>query len=116
MDKLVLARREAPSVCQYWKMEKEIVNKVALSGIITINLEEFYPQGERVLFDIKEHLFQGLILKEKDFREFVKNEDWSKYTDKYVAFICSIRCCCSNLGIYAIGNTVRALCKKGYVR
>ena len=70
-------------------MEKEIINKVALSGIITINLEEFYPQGERVLFDIKEHLFQGLILKEKDFREFIKNEDWTKYTDKYVALICS---------------------------
>jgi len=52
----------------------EIVNKVTLSGIITINLEEFYSQGERVLFDIKERLFQGLILKEKDFREFVKNE------------------------------------------
>jgi len=71
-------------------MEKEIINKVALSGIITINLEEFYPQGERVLFDIKEQLFQGLILKEKDFREFIKNEDWSKYTDKYVALICSV--------------------------
>ena len=71
------------------KMENEIINKVALSGIITINLEEFYLQGERVLFDIKEQLFQGLILKEKDFREFVKNEDWRKYSDKYVALICS---------------------------
>lgn len=70
-------------------MENKIINKVALSGIITIDLEEFYPQGERVLFDIKEHLFHGLILKEKDFREFVKNEDWSKYTNKYVALICS---------------------------
>ena len=70
-------------------MEKEIVNRVASSGIITIDLEEFYPQGERVLFDIKEQLFQGLILKEKDFRDFVKNEDWRKYTDKYVALICS---------------------------
>ena len=70
-------------------MEKEIINKVALSGIITINLEDFYPQGERVLFDIKDHLFQGLLLKEKDFRDFIKNEDWSKYTDKYVALICS---------------------------
>jgi hypothetical protein len=70
-------------------MEKEIINRVAKSGIITINLEEFYPQGDRVLFDIKEHLFQGLILKEKDFREFIKNEDWSAYTDTYVALICS---------------------------
>ena len=67
----------------------EIINKVALSGIITIDLEEFYPQGERVLLDIKEQLFQGLILREKDFREFVKNQDWSKYKNKYVALICS---------------------------
>lgn len=67
----------------------EIINKVALSGIISIDLEEFYPQGERVLFDIKDLLFQGLILREKDFREFVKNEDWTKYKNKYVALICS---------------------------
>lgn len=67
----------------------EIINKVALSGIITIDLEEFYPQGERVLFDIKDLLFQGLILREKDFREFIKNEDWTKYKNKYVALVCS---------------------------
>jgi hypothetical protein len=70
-------------------METPIINKVALSGIITIDLEESYPQGERVLFDIKDLLFQGLILREKDFREFIKNEDWSKYKNKYVALICS---------------------------
>ncbi len=66
-----------------------IINKVELSGIITIDLEDFYPQGERVLLDIKDQLFQGLILREKDFRDFVKNEDWNKYTDKYVALTCS---------------------------
>jgi hypothetical protein len=70
-------------------MEHKIINKVALSGIITINLETFYPKGERVLFDIKELLFEGLILREKDFRAFIKNEDWSAYQDKYVALICS---------------------------
>ncbi len=70
-------------------MENEITNKVAQSGIITIDLEEFYPKGERVLFDIKELLFQGLILKEKDFREFIKNEDWNKYKNKFVAITCS---------------------------
>src|SRR5665811_833705 len=66
-----------------------IINKVALSGIITLDLEEFYPKGERILFDIKDLLFQGLMLREKDFREFIKNENWSKYKDKYVALICS---------------------------
>jgi len=66
-----------------------IVNKVAASGLTTIDLEEFYVKGERVLFDMKDLLFQGLILREKDFRDFVKNEDWSKYKDKYVAIICS---------------------------
>jgi hypothetical protein len=70
-------------------MENQIINRVAQSGIVTIDLEEYYPKGERVLFDIKDLLFQGLILKEKDFREFIKNEDWSKYKDKYVAIICS---------------------------
>ena len=70
-------------------MENEIINKVSQSGLITIDLEEFYPAGERVLFDIKDHLFQGLILREKDFREFIKNEDWNKYKDKYVALVCS---------------------------
>lgn len=67
----------------------EIENKVDKSGLITFNLEDHYPKGERILFDIKDVLFQGLILKEKDFREFVKNHDWQKYQDKYVALYCS---------------------------
>jgi hypothetical protein len=70
-------------------MENEIVNKVANSGLITIDLEEFIVPGERILFDIKPHLFQELILREKDFREFIKNNDWSVYKDKLVALICS---------------------------
>jgi Protein of unknown function (DUF2480) len=68
---------------------ESIVNKVASSGIVTLNLEELYLPGERVLFDIKPLLFQELILREKDFREFVKNEDWSKYQDKFIALTCS---------------------------
>lgn len=67
----------------------EIINKVAQSGIITIDLEKLYPPGERVLLDIKEQLFQGLILREKDFRDFIKTHDWSQYTNKYVAVTCS---------------------------
>lgn len=67
----------------------EIKNKVAESGIIIINPEELYPEGERVLLDIKSLLFQGLILKEKEFREFLKNHDWTSYKNKFVAITCS---------------------------
>lgn len=70
-------------------MSDEIINKVANSGLITIDLEELYPKGERVLFDIKPLLFQELILKEKDFRDFIKQHDWSQYQDKLVAITCT---------------------------
>ncbi|MBL0105687.1 MAG: DUF2480 family protein [Bacteroidetes bacterium] len=66
-----------------------IDNKVANSGLITFNLEDHYPEGERVQFDYKPWLFQELILKEKDFREYLKNHDWSQYQNKYVAVTCS---------------------------
>lgn len=71
-------------------MAEEITNKVAQSGLVTIDLEEFYCSGERVLLDIKENLFQEMILREKDFREFLKNENWEKYNDKFVAITCSV--------------------------
>ncbi len=70
-------------------MSDEIINKVANSGLITIDLEEYYPKGERVLFDLKPLLFQELILKEKDFREYIKQHDWSQYKDKLVAVTCT---------------------------
>jgi WD40 repeat protein len=66
-----------------------IVNRVAQSRLVTINLEDFYPLGERVLFDIKDWLHEGAVLKEKDFREKVKNHDWSQYKDSFVALTCS---------------------------
>jgi len=71
------------------EIQENIINKVANSGLITINLEDYYHKGERVLYDIKENLFHGLILKEKDFREFIKNHDWAQYQDKNIAIICS---------------------------
>ena len=67
----------------------EIINKVAGSGLISIDLEEYFPEEERVLFDLKPWLFQELILKEKDFRENLKTHDWNQYQDKFVAVICS---------------------------
>ena len=69
--------------------EETIVNKVANSGLISFDLEEYFHLGERIVFDIKDQLFMGLMLKEKDFREFLKTNDWSKYSGKNVAIICS---------------------------
>lgn len=71
-------------------MSEEIVNRVVNSGLVTFNLEDIFPEGERVLYDIKENLWQKIALKEKDFREFVKHHDWSAYQDKYVAIYCSV--------------------------
>ncbi len=62
-----------------------IINKVAQSGLITIDLEEWYPQGDRLHFDLKPLLFEGLILREKDLRDFLKTHDWSQYQAKYVS-------------------------------
>ena len=66
-----------------------ITNKVAQSGLISFDLSEYYHAGERVLYDIKDNLFMGLILKEKDFREFIKEHDFSIYQDKNVAITCT---------------------------
>lgn len=68
---------------------EEIINRVAQSALTTLNLEEMLHPGERVVYDIKDNLFQGLILREKDFREFVKTHDWTQYNGKNVAIICS---------------------------
>jgi hypothetical protein len=70
-------------------MSDTIVNKVAQSGLITLNLEEYLPKGETVLFDLKDYLFMELILKEKDFREALKNLDWTAYKGKNVAITCT---------------------------
>jgi hypothetical protein len=70
-------------------MEDVITNKVAESGLVTIDLENYYPKEEAVVFDLKDHLFMGLILKEKEFREQLKNLDWQKYAGKNVCITCS---------------------------
>ena len=70
-------------------MSEPIVNRVSESLLTTIDLEDFYPKGETAVFDMKDHLFMGLILKEKDFREALKQMDFSVYQDKYVALTCT---------------------------
>ena len=70
-------------------MSKEIINRVSNSSLINIDLEELYPPGRRITLDIKDWLFEGIILKEKDFRASVKNHDWSIYKNSFVALTCS---------------------------
>ena len=69
---------------------KEIKNRIGESKLITIDLEDYYPQEKRVVFDIKDWLFHELILKEKDFREHINNHNWSQYQDCFVALSCSV--------------------------
>jgi len=70
-------------------MSEEFVNKVAESGIVTLDLEKYFPEAEIVLFDIKDYLFMGLILKEKDFRQALKDLGVQKYQHKIVAVTCT---------------------------
>ncbi|PWL39746.1 hypothetical protein DKG77_02645 [Flagellimonas aquimarina] len=67
----------------------EIVNRVAQSKLMTFDLEELYPQGQRVILDIKDWLYEGFILREKEFRKHLEDHDWSVYKDAYVALGCT---------------------------
>ena len=71
-------------------MAEEIINRIANSKLKTFDLEEIYPEGKRILFDIKDWLFEEIILKEKDFRASVKNHNWSQYKNSFVAVTCSV--------------------------
>jgi hypothetical protein len=71
------------------EIQENIINKVAQSGLVTLDPAQFYAPGERVVYDIKDNLFHGLMLREKDFREFIKTHDWAQYQDKNVAVTCT---------------------------
>lgn len=68
----------------------ELINRVAASAIVSLNMEEFYPQEERVQFDLADYLFQGLVLREKEFRAALKGLDWNQFANKWVAVHCSV--------------------------
>ena len=65
-------------------MKEEIINRVANSKLVVIDLEDYYPEGERILFDIKDWLYEGFVLREKDFRNLVKEHDWAQYKNQYI--------------------------------
>lgn len=90
----------------------EIVNKVAQSGLVTIDLEDLYVPGERVLFDMKDWLFEELILKEKEFREKLKENDWNIYNGKFVAITCSVDAVVPTWAFMLIATLLKPVAKK----
>jgi hypothetical protein len=69
---------------------EEIINKVAQSGLYTLDLEDYYPKEEIVVFDLKPFLFMEMILKEKEFRAALQTVDWTQYQDKILAVTCTV--------------------------
>ncbi len=70
-------------------IENKVEKRMQKGGVKELDLGSFHTPGERVLYDIKEDLYEGVILKEEDFREKVKAHDWSQYQGKFVAITCS---------------------------
>ena len=93
-------------------MSDEIVNKVANSGLVNFDLEAYYPKGQRQLIDLKDWLFRGLILKEKDFRQAVKDYDWAQHQDQYVAIDCSADAIVPVWSYMLISNAISPYAKK----
>ena len=68
---------------------KPLINRVAASGLITLDLEDFFPKAALAFFDLKDYLYRELILKEKDFRAALKMHDWHQYKGKHLLVFCS---------------------------
>jgi hypothetical protein len=93
-------------------MENEIINKVSESGLVQFDPEELFVPGERILFDLKNWLFEEIILKEKDFREQLKNHDWSQYQDKFVALTCSTDAVIPTWAFMLVASVLEPFAKK----
>jgi hypothetical protein len=93
-------------------MSEVIINKVSESALVTLNLEEYYPVDETAVFDLKDYLFMGLILKEKDFREALKNLDLSIYANKAVAVTCSADAVIPMWAYMLVASTLQPVAKE----
>ena len=93
-------------------MADEIINKVANSSLITIDLEDFYPNGPRVVFDLKDWLYEEIILREKDFRQNLKDHDWAQYEGKYVAMTCTADAIVPSWAYLLVATYLQPIAKK----
>lgn len=85
----------------------EIINRVANSPIVTLNLEDYYRKEERAIFDLKEFLFKELMLKEKDFRNALKELNWEKFQGKLVAVTCTVDAVVPNWAFMLVGTYLK---------
>jgi len=90
----------------------EIVNRVANSKLITIDLEDWYSEGTRTVFDISSWLFEGLLLREKEFRTHVNEHDWSQYQNHYVALTCTTDAIIPGWAYMLITTSIAVFAKK----
>jgi hypothetical protein len=81
--------RPTKSISRQMNNQKPLVNRVAKSGIVTLNLEDYFPAENRLIFDLSDYLFRGLILREKDFREALSTHDWLQYQDQNLSICCT---------------------------
>ena len=91
-----------------------IINKVEQSGLITINLEDFYPEGPRKVIDIREQLVEDVLLREKSFREYIAATDWSQYKDCYVAVYCSVDAVIPHWAFMLLASALQPFAKMVY--
>jgi hypothetical protein len=95
-------------------METEIINRVANSALVQIDLEDWYPVQSRKEFDLSSYLFQGLILKELDFRSALKQLDWTPYQNAIVAVHCSADAIVPTWAFMLIGQYLSAVTGEVY--
>jgi len=93
-------------------MAEEIINRVATSKLVTFNLEDYYPRGERIVFDLSQWLLEGFVLREKDFREKAKQHDWEQYQGAYVALVCSTDAIVPSWAFMLISSYLQGVAKK----
>ena len=93
----------------------EIVNRVSQSKLVTFDLEDYYPEGKRIVLDIKDWLYEGLILREKEFRSFVSEHPWKEYENAYVALICSSEAIIPGWAFMLLSSKLQPYAKKTVV-
>lgn len=92
--------------------QEKIINKVAESGLVNFDISDLRPQGRRIGLDLKEFLYEGLILTEKDFREQVENMDLPNYEGGLVYLYCSTDAIVPLWAYFLISSKLEGVAKK----